>query len=148
MELNTFGALLKFALELEDAAARFYEEGVKAARDEALRSGFAARVEWAKKNRQRLERVRREQVNEMLLESVEGLRESDYRAGGDASPGAADRELTASAAELESVCERFYRDAAERLSIPEVVRSFQRLADAHARSRAQLGGAQQTSLSD
>jgi len=142
MELNTFGALLKFALELEEAAARSYDEAAKAARDEALRSGLAARAESARKNRQRLERVRREQVNEMLLEPIEGLRESDYRAGGDASPAAADDDLTASAAELEAACERFYRDAAERLSIPEVVRSFQRLADAHARNRAQLGGTQ------
>jgi rubrerythrin len=142
MELNTFGALLKFALELEEAAARFYEKAAKAARDEAPRSGLAARAESARKNRQRLERVRREQVNEMLLESIEGLRESDYRAGGDASAAAADDDLTASAAELEAACERFYRDAAERLSIPEVVRSFQGLADAHARNRAQLGGTQ------
>ncbi len=142
MELNTFGALLKFALELEDAAARCYEEAAQAARDEALRSALAARAESTKRNRQRLERVRREQVNEMLLESIEGLRESDYRPAADPAPGAAGEDLTASAAELESACERFYRDAAERLSIPEVVRSFQRLADAHARSRAQLGGAQ------
>ena len=139
MELNTFGALLKFALGLEDAAARFYEEAAQAARDDALRSALAARAESTKRNRQRLERVRREQVNEMLLESIEGLREGDYRPAAD--PSALD-DLTASAAELESACERFYRDAAERLSIPEVVRSFQRLADAHARSRAQLGGPQ------
>ena len=139
MELNTFGALLKFALELEDGAARFYGEAAEAARDEALRGALAARAESTKRNRQRLERVRREQVNEMLLESIEGLRESDYRPAADPS---ALGDLTASAAELESACERFYRDAAERLSIPEVVRSFQRLADAHARSRAQLGGTQ------
>jgi rubrerythrin len=142
MELNTFGALLKFALELEEAAARFYEGAANAARDEALRNALAARAESAKKNTQRLERVRREQVNEMLLESIEGLRESDYRAGGDASPGAGDDDLTASAAALEAACERFYRDAAERLSIPEVVRSFRRLADAHARNRAELGRTQ------
>jgi len=142
MELNTFGALLKFALELEEAAARFYEGAAKAAGDEVLRNALAARAASAKKNTQRLERVRREQVNEMLLESIEGLRESDYRAGEDASPGAADDDLAASAAALEAACERFYRDAAERLSIPEVVRSFRRLADAHARNRAQPGGTQ------
>jgi len=87
MELNTFGALLKFALELEEAAARFYEGAANAARDEALRNALAARAESAKKNTQRLERVRREQVNEMLLESIEGLRESRSRACGRATTG-------------------------------------------------------------
>ncbi len=147
MDLNTFGALLRFALELEETAVRFYQEAAKAARGETLRHSFAACAEAASKNRRTLERVRREQVNEMLLESIEGLRDGDYHVSAAASAGMGDGELTSSAAQLEATVERFYRNAADRLSIPEVVRSFARLADGHARTRSQLETTQQGSSS-
>lgn len=143
MDLNTFGALLRFALELEETAVRFYEEAAKAAQGETLRHSFAECAEAASKNQRTLERVRREQVNEMLLESIEGLRDGDYQVGAAASAGMGDGELTSSAAQLEAGMERFYRNAADRLSIPEVVRSFARLADGHARNRSQLGTTRQ-----
>ncbi len=148
MELNTFGALLKFALALEDAAVRFYEEGAEASQTEPLRGTLAALAQAGKRNRQRLERVRREHVNEMLLESVEGLKAGDYQVGAPVPSGACDGELRSSAVSLEAVAERFYREAADRLSIPEVVRSFLRLADGHARTGNQLKGVPQDGCSE
>lgn len=138
MELNTFGALLKFALALEDAAERFYREAAPTAETEALKGSFAALAQAAKSNMQRLERVRREHVNEMLLESVEGLKAGDYQLGAPVPPTTCDAGLTSAAAGLEAGAERFYREAADRLSIPEVVRSFLKLADGHARAGARL----------
>src|SRR5574340_796544 len=124
MELTTFGAVLKFALEQEAALAGLYAAAAEAGRE--LPAELAANGE---RNRKRLELIRRQQVNEMLLEAVQGLDTEDYRLdAGDAA------RLEAAEATLE----RFYREAAARLSLPEVVRSFGRLAEEHAQTRARL----------
>ena len=129
MELTTFGAVLKFALEQEAALAGLYA-GAAAnagpARD--LLSELAANGD---RNRKRLEQIRRQQVNEMLLEAVQGLDTSDYRPG-------AGGEARAAVMVAEATLERFYLEAAGRLSLPEVVRSFGKLADGHAQAQARL----------
>jgi len=134
MELNTFGALLKFALDLEAALARFYSEAQAAATGESLQGIFVELASAGERNRKRLEQVRRQQVNEMLLESMQGLHADDYRVDLDAGGS----ELPRTAIHAEIRLERFYRDAAARLSLPEVARSFRRLAEAHAQSERKL----------
>jgi len=136
MELTTFGGLLKFALELEGAATQFYRE---AAPGRELKEGFAELRAEGEVNRRRLERLRRESVNEMLLESFEGLEGDDYRLELQLSPAMGDEQLGALAMRLEGVLERFYRAAAGRLSLPEVARGFARLAERHAQRKVKLG---------
>lgn len=145
MELTTFGALLKFALELEGKAAALYEEAAQIAREAETREGFEAWAVAGKKNRKKLERIRRENINEMLLESIEGLQADDYGVKEQPSQeGMGDDELLALALQLEGALERFYREAAERLSLPEVERGFAGLAEAHAQRKAELEEVQQS----
>ena len=70
MELNKFGAVLKFAVAIEEQSSAFYKEA-------AERSGQADLfTEFAREDEKRLktvERTRRELVNEMMLEPIEGL---------------------------------------------------------------------------
>jgi rubrerythrin len=139
MELTTFGALLKFALELEEQAAKLYGEASRITRQTELQEGFQASAAAGKKHGKKLERIRRENINEMLLESIEGLRADDYQVKLKLSPEMGDNELLAAVLQLEGVLERFYRDAARRLSLPEVARGFARLAEAHAQRKAELG---------
>ncbi len=136
MQLNAFGAVLRFALELEEEATRCYGEAGESVEDEGVRAAFAALHGEGAALRRRLERIRREQVNEMLLESIEGLDAAAYRAG--VLPSGDDKARIAFALAIEQRAERFYRDAADRISIPEVVRSFTRLADQHAGRRTRL----------
>lgn len=138
MELTTFGGLLKFALELERAATQFYGEAAEAAPELGLKAGFEELITEGKKDKQRLERLRRESVNEMLLESFQGLEGDDYRVELKPSPEMGDDELLALALQLEGVLERFYCDAAGRLSLPEVARGFERLAKEHAQRKVKL----------
>ncbi|MFQ6116970.1 MAG: ferritin-like domain-containing protein [Candidatus Bipolaricaulia bacterium] len=139
MELTTFGALLQFALELEGTAVQFYEEAAKVAQQAEVQEDFQTSAGEGKRYRKKLERMRRENVNEMLLESFQGLEGKDYRMELGLSPDMGDGELRALALQLEGALERFYRDAAGRLSLPEVARGLARLAEVHAQRKAGLG---------
>ena len=122
MELGTFGAILRFAMELEEQAGRFYKEAGQG----ELEGTFDGRAQSARKRLRRLERARREMVSEMLLESISDLDSDDYTVVLDA--GAGEGELLRRARYLEATCARFYRDAAAKMPIREVVRLFERLA--------------------
>ena len=132
MELGTFGAIIGFALGVEERAADFYDSAAEGEMA-ALFSPFAAR---SRERVKRLERARRELVSEMILESITGLDGDDYQV----APGfAADRAgLLHEARTLEETTARFYQDAASKMPIREVVRLFRRLAAENDQRRAAL----------
>ncbi len=131
MELGTFGAILRFAMQMEEQSAAFYEAASGAA--PALRElGQGARKRLA-----RLEQARREGVAEMILESITGLDGDAYAVTLDPRADAA--ALRAQAQEQEEAAARFYRDAAAKLPIREVARLFQRLAQEHESASLQVG---------
>ena len=132
MELGTFGAVLKFALELEERAATFYEAGARG----GLAEVFGDLARGSRKRVRRLEQARRELVNEMILESITGLDEEEYRV--ELNAGAEEPERLRQARALEETAARFYRDAASRMPIREVVRLFERLARENDKRRVRL----------
>ncbi len=134
MQLGTFGAILRFALQIEEEAAAFYAA--------AEGPPFEQLARQAERRRERLERARREGVQEMILEAISGLDDAAYAlpAGG-AAAGRLEQALA-----LEERAGRFYRAAAERMPIRGVARLFRRLAQEHAdqivllQSIEQVGG--------
>jgi len=132
VELGTFGAILKFALELEERAAAFYEAGARG----RLAEDFAELARGSRKRHRRLEQARRELVNEMILESITGLEGEAYTVDLDATVDEAER--LRQAERLEETAARFYRDAAAKMPIREIVRLFERLARENDRRRARL----------
>ena len=136
MELSTFGAVLRFALDLESQLAQFYTKAAGTATRESLRADLADLAAAGERSGRRLEQVRRQQVNEMLLEPIHGIDASAYRV--EPALPTDDATLLAAALHNERVAERFYQDMASLLSIPEVVRSLSRMADAHAQNRQRL----------
>ena len=132
MELGTFGAVLKLALELEERAATFYEAGAEG----GLAEVFGDLARGSRKRVRRLEQARRELVNEMILESITGLDEEEYRV--ELNAGAEEPERLRQARALEETAARFYRDAASRMPIREVVRLFERLARENDKRRVRL----------
>ena len=131
-ELGTFGAIMGFALELEGQAAAFYEAAARGAL--ALRFGELAA--GARKRQKRLERTRRENVSEMILESITGLEAATYRL--ELDPRADQDSLCQQAIALEETAQRFYLDAGAKLPLKDVTRIFKRLARENERHAAEL----------
>jgi rubrerythrin len=133
MELGTFGAILAFALDLEEQAVAFYV----AAPEGRLAQAFGELARGSSKRLRRLERARRELVVEMVLEPITGLEGDPYRVDWD--PQADEAGLLGQAVVFEEAAARFYGDAAAKMPVREVVRLFQRLARENEQRRAQLG---------
>jgi hypothetical protein len=111
--LNTFGAILTFAIDLESRLASYYNE-----------IGNAARSSEADQRRSKLERVRRENVLEITLEPIDGLDEADYALNfGDSSP--------VGQKTLEQVAAQFYADAAPKINVRQAQRALERCGKAH-----------------
>jgi hypothetical protein len=128
MELGTFGAILRFALQLEEQAAAFYDRAATGDHAEL----FGSLAQGARARLKTLQRARQEGVAEMILESIHGL-DSDAYALPDASVP-----TLAQALALEETAARFYGDAAEKMPIPEIRRLFQRLEKENEERRAKL----------
>jgi len=124
MELSTFGALLAFAIELEERAASFYRRAAEGC--EGLREVFLAFARESESHRRLLLSTRRENVTEMVLEPIAGLRRGDYEVEGESTPGLPCEQLVILAVEAEEKAHRFYSDAANRAehSLAGVTRSF------------------------
>lgn len=112
--LNTFGAVLSYAIQLESNLAVYYQH-----------VGDAARASDAEKRKHKLERVRRENIVEITLEPIEGLHEADY------VPNFDDTSPTGQSA-VEQIAARFYGDAAPKINVKQAQRALERCGQEHA----------------
>lgn len=126
--LRTFGAVLGFAAEIALRAAEFYRSAGELAQDPVLRELLGALASEEKKNRSLMEQARRENVTEMILEPISGLSRDDYQPPAGAGGGAGDLDLRRAALSLEERGQRFFRDAAAKVPLPEVARIFGKIA--------------------
>ena len=111
--LNTFGAIMTYAIELETRLRDYYTA-----------AGDTARAADADKRRTNLERVRRENVTEIKLEPIEGLDENNYALDlSDTSAGGK--------AAIEATAARFYTDVAPKINVREAQRALERSAKQH-----------------
>jgi rubrerythrin len=122
VELGTFGAILTFGLELEKQAASFYANIVDPEL-EALFNDLAMKVQ---KRIKRLERIRREGVAEMILESIHGFESEAFNI--ELPPVETRSRHIQQAIQLEDTRCRYYLSAADRLPLREVARHFTRMA--------------------
>jgi rubrerythrin len=138
MKLGTAGAVLAFAIDLEARSAEFYEEAASLAKDPAHSEVYLSLAEDKRERKKLLERSRREYVNEILLEPIDGLEASQYLVQTDLSsekdPGAA-RQV---AEKLEANSRRLYLDAAELITLPQIARVLRKLAQGNADHRLRL----------
>ncbi len=112
--LNTFGAVLSFAIQLEADFAAYYHQ-----------AGNAARASDAEKRKSKLERVRRENVVEITLEPIEGLDEADY------VPNFNDTSAAGQAA-VERIAAQFYQEVAPKINVKQAERALERCGQEHA----------------
>ena len=112
--LNTFGAILTHAIELEQSLHDYYQS-----------AGDNTRAKDADKRRSKLERVRREHVLEITLEPIEGLDEADYTLNlDDHSPDGQ--------AAVEQVAAKFYNEVAPKINVRQAQRALERCGKEHA----------------
>ena len=133
MQLGTFGAILKYATDIEEGAASYYDSlaALASAEVKALAGEMAAA---SRKNKQILERTRRMEMQEMILEAISGLDTASY----DIAYGAPSDLKTgiAHAVEIEGKAASFYCDSASKLGfLGNVKRTLEKLGkDREARS--------------
>lgn len=111
--LNTFGAILAYAIELETQLRDYYQA-----------AGSASRAADADKRRSNFERVRRENVTEIKLEPIEGLNEADYALNLNDTSAAGQQAV-------EQIAAQFYTDVAPKINVREAQRALERAARQH-----------------
>jgi hypothetical protein len=112
--LNTFGAVMTYAIELETRLRDYYQS-----------AGKPDRAKEADSRRAKLERARRENVVEITLEAIEGLDEADFVLNLDDTSEAGQRAVEKAAA-------HFYGCAAPKINVREARSALERCGKQHA----------------
>lgn len=130
MDLGTFGAIIKFALEIEGKVSDFYKNLGEYAKDEALVGLLGDLVIRGQKRIQTLERIRRENVTEMILEPIEGLDPNSFGIETDASIALDDAKIKTMVTRIESTLQKFYTSAARKIDfLPEAEYALELFAE-------------------
>lgn len=139
MPLSNFGSILNFAEELEKTDGDMYRSFSGNPACSEFVTVFEQLAGEAGKNLKTVQRTRRENVTEMILENIEGLSREPYSVErGDPSRMTA-RQAAETALKMEDRAERFYTEASLRFKAqPEVSRALKTLAKKRAANRKKL----------
>jgi rubrerythrin len=85
-------------------------------------------------------KTRRENVTEMILEPISGLRQEDYEVELKVVDLMEDADLLQAACTLEERGKKFFRDASAKVPLPEVGRIFRKIAQKKEENLAKLRG--------
>ncbi len=108
--LNTFGAILTYAIELESRLGEYFRN-----------AGNNDQASAADKRRAKLERARSVYVLEITLEAIEGLDEANYAMNLTDTSAAGQKAVAATAA-------RFYNDVAPHINVRDAQRLLEKCA--------------------
>jgi rubrerythrin len=134
--LNTFGAVLRYAIEMEERASQLLSDAAGKAVDARVSGLLRDQASARSKRAREVTRIRRENVAEMILEPIADMDGASYLHNASVSDVATDADLMRLASALEADSQRFYLDAGRRLSIVEVSRALARLARECAQSQS------------
>lgn len=139
MPLTNFGAVLNFAEAIEREDMDFYRRASEHPLAGAYLDLFERFSAEGQKNVALVQRTRRENVTEMILEPIRGFSRDSYTVAltdGQRMDGPA---LLSTAAVLENRAIRYYSDAAEKIrALPEVSRALKTLSKHRRRRLDQL----------
>ena len=128
MELETFGAVFTFAIQLEEASAKFYENAIELIESDDVKKSFSVLVAETKKRIKRVVRIRQEFVREAILVHVTDLHKNDYLMALKPILDMKSHQILENAIKIEQNIQRFYNEAAVKIGQPDVSRAFKRLA--------------------
>lgn len=123
MELGTFGAIISFALELEEQAYAYYEK----LKQTGQSNPASQLLNGSRKRISRLVRIRQELVTEMILEPITGIDSGNYELS--ITQGSDEDVLLDQAILLEENLHDYYSNAASLIPMREVERAFLRMAE-------------------
>ena len=139
MDLGTTGAILTFALELEQDIGPFYSKCVQEASNASLKQVFEELQRAQRKREHILSRFRRENVTEMILEPIHGFVSDEFDLEFPTDDPQDDSSLKANAIKIEENSQSFFLKASEKTTfLPEVSDEFKRISDRAAKHAAQL----------
>jgi rubrerythrin len=139
MPLTNFGAILNFAEKVEQDDMEFYHQVLPTAAAEPYRLLFEMFVKEGKKHISLVQRTRRENVTEMILEPVRDFVRDSYQLTVDDAGAMDSAAILTAAVELERRAIRYYGDAAEKIrALPEVSRALKTLAKKRTKRLVQI----------
>ncbi len=128
MPLTTFGAIMGFAAEMAQKTSENYNILAQKAKDPTLKGLLQVLSAEERKNQALLAQARRENVTEMILEPVAGLRQEDYELELKMADRMEDADLLKGALILEERGKKFFGDVSSKVPLPEVARIFRKIA--------------------
>ncbi|MFW9975765.1 MAG: hypothetical protein ACFFDQ_10890 [Candidatus Thorarchaeota archaeon] len=132
MELGTFGAIMTFALEVEHEVTSYYESTKQKVKDQDLANTFESLAARGQKRVKTIERIRRENVTEMILEPISGLYSDTFKPKTSIPETYDDNTLREIAVKIEKILQAFYAQAAVKIEfLSEAAYSFELLAEAN-----------------
>lgn len=132
MSLESFGMIIKYAENLENCDIQFFDSAAQNPECRDSQELFTGFSKDARKNIQNLQRIRRENVTEMILESVSDFHEDEFSFTCEDAGGMTRQEVLETAQRLEKRAEDFYLSAAAALKAqPEVAQGLKTIAKKH-----------------
>ena len=128
MALTTFGAIMGFAAEITGQTGEIYKTLVQKAKDLGLKEMVQALSVEGGKSHSLMEKTRRENVTEMILEPISGLHQEDYEIDLRVADPMEDADLLKAALVFEEREKKFFSDVSSKIPLPEVARIFRKLA--------------------
>jgi rubrerythrin len=139
-ECNTFGSVIRFALELEKGAAGVYEELANEPKAASAAETFMALAAAHKKRGELLEHTRQQKLNEMILEPIQDMNGKDYVIDTRTPKGVDVKAGAMFAARIEGTSAKFYLDAAKiaKMLMAEAARIMDKLGKESLANKAKL----------
>lgn len=117
-----------FAAEMVRQGEALYRSAVQKAKAPGLRDVLNELLMEETKNRSLMERSRRENVTEMILEPISGLHQEEYEIKTEIPSQIQDADLRKIALTREEAEMRFFSDCSAKIPLPEVAGIFRKMA--------------------
>jgi rubrerythrin len=139
MPLNNFGSICNFAEAMENLIMTFYEGAAANPDCAGVADHYRQYAKDSRKHIQTLQRTRRENVTEMILEPIQDFYRApytlEYADPADRTP----EEILADARRIEETAVTFYETARQKIrALPEVARALKTIGKKHTAHCQQL----------
>ena len=139
MPLENFGSILNFAENLEKQDQEFFTAAADNPGCANYRELFVAFANDSGKNIKTVQRTRRENVTEMILEPIRDFTRTTYCEECEAAGSMDAEDVLATANRLVDRAERYYTEAAVKIkALPEVSRALKTISKKHKAHREKL----------
>lgn len=138
MMFTTFGAIMGFAAEIVAQTEEIYGTLSEEAEEPELKEILKTLLKEEKRNHPLMEKMRRENVTEMILEPIPELPWEDYKIHHSVQGRMEDADILKLALILEERERKFFQDASSKVPLPEVASRLQKVVQKKEENLARL----------